>query len=469
MQLKGHVKLSEKSRASTDYFLEFRSEEVPLETLKETMTNIHFDLVKLKISFNDFFIDVQLNIDPQKEVFSMEDKIRAGNSVFLKLLNNKFIYKIFNKILPINKRAIVFQSFHGKSYSCNPRAIYEEMMQSEGDSYKYIWVLNNRRQEITSNKNTIIVKPGSLMYFYHLARSKYFINNGNFPDVYIKRKGTYHIQTWHGTPLKKLGFDISPNSPSYKENTSNNLMKRNSRWDLAVSPNTFTSEVYKSAFKYKNKIIESGYPRNDIFYQENNKKIIDIKSEIGIKSNKKVILYAPTWRDYDFHNNKETEPFQFKFDIERFIEKFGDEYVLLMRLHYRDALRAQISKYEGAVINVSNYDDIKYLYLISDILITDYSSVMFDFTNSNKPIIFFAYDIVRYSSDLRGFYFKFRENAPGPIVTTEQELFKAIHNIKQIEFLYKDIYDQFKNKYCNFDNGNSSKLVIEEVFRRSEK
>lgn len=469
VQLKGHVKLSEKSRASTDYLLEFRSEEVPLETLKEMMANIHFDLVKLKISFNDFFIDVQLNIDPQKEVFSMEDKIRAGNSVFSKLLNNKFIYKIFNKILPINKRAIVFQSFHGKSYSCNPRAIYEEMIQSEGDKYKYIWVLNNRRQEITSNKNTIIVKPGSLMYFYHLARSKYFINNGNFPDVYTKKKGTYHIQTWHGTPLKKLGFDISPNSPSYKENTSNDLMKRNSRWDLAISPNTFTSEVYKSAFKYKNKIIESGYPRNDIFYQENNKKIIDIKSKLGIKSNKKVILYAPTWRDYDFHNNKQTEPFQFKFDIERFIENFGDEYVLLIRLHYRDALRAQISKYEGLVINVSNYDDIKYLYLISDILITDYSSVMFDFANSNKPIIFFAYDIVRYSSDLRGFYFNFRENAPGPIVTTEQELFKAIHNIKQIEFLYKDIYDQFKNKYCNFDNGNSSKLVIEEVFRRSEK
>lgn len=118
----------------------------------------------------------------------MEDKIRAGNSVFSKLLNNKFIYKIFNKILPINKRAIVFQSFHGKSYSCNPRAIYEEMIQSEGDKYKYIWVLNNRRQEITSNKNTIIVKPGSLMYFYHLARSKYFINNGNFPDVYTKRR-----------------------------------------------------------------------------------------------------------------------------------------------------------------------------------------------------------------------------------------------------------------------------------------
>ncbi|WP_281515189.1 CDP-glycerol glycerophosphotransferase family protein, partial [Bacillus licheniformis] len=372
---------------------------------------------------------------------------------------------IFNKSLPINNKIIVFQSFHGKSYSCNPRAIYEELVRTRGQQYKYVWVLNNINKKLTENSNTVIVKPNSLKYFYYMAKAKYFVNNGNFPDFYRKRKGTVHIQTWHGTPLKKLGYDISPNSPSYKENTSPALIRRNSRWDFTVSPNTFTSSVYRSAFAFKKDILETGYPRNDIFYVSNKEKIANsVKEELGIPRNKKVILYAPTWRDDDFHNKKQHEPFQFKFNLDHFIEKFGEEYVLLVRLHYRDAVRAQISKYEGLIYNVSNYDDIKYLYLITDILVTDYSSVMFDFANSGKPIIFFAYDINKYSSALRGFYFNFRKEAPGPIVTNEVDLFKSINNIKQISFLYKNLYKDFYNKYCEFDDGLASKKIIDRIF-----
>lgn len=464
----GTINLEKTSNTILEYSFEFISSFLNRDVLNDLIRDINFDLAILKVHIDDNkFISLQLNIDAQKGVFSFEDRAKLNNNIINRLLfkNYNVVYRIFNKSLPINNKIIVFQSFHGKSYSCNPRAIYEELVRTRGQQYKYVWVLNNINKKLTENSNTVIVKPNSLKYFYYMAKAKYFVNNGNFPDFYRKRKGTVHIQTWHGTPLKKLGYDISPNSPSYKENTSPALIRRNSRWDFTVSPNTFTSSVYRSAFAFKKDILETGYPRNDIFYVSNKEKIANsVKEELGIPRNKKVILYAPTWRDDDFHNKKQHEPFQFKFNLDHFIEKFGEEYVLLVRLHYRDAVRAQISKYEGLIYNVSNYDDIKYLYLITDILVTDYSSVMFDFANSGKPIIFFAYDINKYSSALRGFYFNFRKEAPGPIVTNEVDLFKSINNIKQISFLYKNLYKDFYNKYCEFDDGLASKKIIDRIF-----
>lgn len=116
-------------------------------------------------------------------------------------------------------------------------------------------------------------------------------------------------------------------------------------------------------------------------------------------------------------------------------------------------------------MNVSNYDDIQELYLISDILITDYSSVMFDYANLNRPILFYAYDYKRYSSELRGFYLNFKEEAPGPIITSEARLFQEIRNIDQLKNRYASRYKRFQEKFCHLDDGEASERVINTVFK----
>ncbi len=371
-------------------------------------------------------------------------------------------YKIFNKIVPINNNMAIYQSFHGKSFSCNPKAIHIELNETK-NKYKGVWVLENEYTEVP--KGTIIVKPNTLKYYYYMSRAKYFVNNGNFPDFYEKRKGTIHLQTWHGTPLKKLGFDISKNSPSYEENNSPELIRRNSRWDYLIGPNEYTSKILKRAFGFKREMLDVGYPRNDILHNYNDDKINKIKAKLGIGMEKKVILYAPTWRDSDFHGAQSGEAYKLKFDIDNFKKRFGDEYVLLLRLHYRDASRLELDLSDSVVINASFYDDIQELYLISNILITDYSSVMFDYANLKRVMIFYCYDYLKYKNEMRGCYFNFSKSAPGPIVFDEDHLFDAIDNSEIILEEYKENINNFYNKFCEWEDGMASNRIIEQVFK----
>lgn len=439
--------------------------EIDDETKNQLYEGINFDLIKFSIDFPQGMGIFYLNILPSQVVNKTEkfilERPRLKNILHKAKLKT---YYLMNKVLPIDEKTIIFQATTGMNYSCNPRAIYEELL-NLGYKMKGVWVVNRAQTGIKGNP--IIVKPNTLKYYYYMATGKYFVNNGNFPDFYEKRKGTVHLQTWHGTPLKRLGFDIHPSSPSYEENTSEKLLRRIRRWDYLIAPNEYTGEILQRAFKYKNKMLNVGYPRNDIFYkQEEIKKNIakNVREYLNIPADKKVILYAPTWRDYEFHTGQANEPYNFKFRLEKFAEKFGGQYVLLIRLHPREAVRCQIDDFENMIYNVSNYDDIKDLYLISDILITDYSSVMFDFANTRKPIIFFAHDINRYSSTLRGFYFNLEEEAPGPIVRTESELFKTIENIDKVYQAYKGKYDRFYQKFCSWEDGSAAKRVIDAVF-----
>lgn len=427
---------------------------------KELRQDILTNTISLESTINDFKVKMVVVID-KKGVIEASNKIIE----FIKYNSENYIrkaYKIFNKILPINNNMVIYQSFHGKSFSGNPKAIYKEMIKSKAN-HKGIWVLENPYTEV--QKGTIIVKPNTLQYYYYMAKAKYFVNNGNFPDFYEKRKGTIHLQTWHGTPLKKLGYDISKDSPSYYENNSPQLIRRNSRWDYLIGPNEYTSIILQRAFGFKKEMINSGYPRNDILYNYTKEKANEIKNKLGIDKEKKVILYAPTWRDSDFHGNSANQGYKLKFNIENFKKKFGDTHILLLRLHYRDAARLAINLSDKTVFNVSFYDDIQELYLISDLLITDYSSVMFDYINLKRPMIFYCYDYLKYKNKMRGCYFNFTESAPGPIVFDEEQLFDAIYNLKTIKNIYKNNIDNFYDKFCEWEDGNASKRVVDKVFK----
>src|SRR5699024_8299807 len=184
-------------------------------------------------------------------------------------------------------------------------------------------------------------------------------------------------------------------------NTNTNKNKKNfnketQKWDYLVSPNNYSTEIFERAFQFEKKILETGYPRNDFLINDNNSDTIDkIKSEIGIPADKKVILYAHTWRDNQFYGRVRYK-FDIQMDLNLLKEELSDEYVFVLRMHYLIAENLDLSNYDGFIFDMSHHEDIRELYLISDMLITDYSSVFFDYSILKRPMIFYVYDIEEY-------------------------------------------------------------------------
>ena len=190
----------------------------------------------------------------------------------------------------------------------------------------------------------------------------------------------------------------------------------------------------------------------------------ELKKKVGIPLDKKVILYAPTWRDDEYYGNGAYK-FQLKLNLEQMRKELGDEYVIILRTHYYIADVLDLTGLDGFAFNLSKYDDITEIYLMSDILITDYSSVFFDFANLKRPVLFYTYDIEKYKNQLRGFYIDMNTEVPGPLLYTSEEVVDAILNIDQINEEYKERYEEFYKRFCCYDDGNASKHIAEEVFK----
>ena len=369
-----------------------------------------------------------------------------------------FYKRIFLK-KPVKKNLYLFESFLGKTYGDSPRYIYEYLIKNDaGKENEYVWIIDNKNAKIPGKHKQ--VKPLSMKYFYYMARAGVLVNNMRQPSWYLKREGVKFIETWHGTPLKKLVFDmeeVHSASPKYKMT----FYKQSRIWDYLISDNAFSTECFKSAFLFpEDRIIEMGYPRNDLLYgADRDERAADIKEKLGIPKDKKVVLYAPTWRDDDYYG-----PGQYKFDLPldlKMMRKLKDKYFFILRTHYFIADHLQISEEDkDFVMDQSRYNDIGELYLVSDVLITDYSSVFFDFANLRRPILFFTYDLEKYASVLRGFYFDMTTGCPGPLLKTNEEILKALENIEGIEHEYKEKYENFCKQFCYLDDGNSAERIV---------
>lgn len=388
---------------------------------------------------------------------------KLQNTKKYKKICNKLYNKVFIK-LPINKKRVMFESFLGRNVSGNPKYLYEQMIKDGLDNkYDLIWILNNIDEPINGSGKK--VKRKTLKYYYYMATSKYWIFNCRQADEIIKRKENIYLQTWHGTPLKKLAMDMDnvnmagqTDINEYKEKFYNNSR----RWDYLLIQNDYSREIFKKAFAF-NKTILNGYPANDILYTENNKESIDkIKDKLNIPKNKKIILYAPTWRDDNFYK-KGHYRMNIELDLDKMQKELGNEYIILLRMHYLITNNINIEKYKGFVYDYSQGYDIQELYLVSDILITDYSSVMFDYSNLNRPIIFFTYDIEQYRDALRGFYFDFEEEAPGPLVVDTEGVIECLKSIDDINKQYKNKKEKFYNKFCHIDDGNKAKEILDAI------
>lgn len=371
-----------------------------------------------------------------------------------------YLYEHYFIKLPVKDNWVICESFFGKSYSDSPKYIYEYLCKNYPGKFKFIWVINKRTK---IPYKPIKVRRFSIRYAYYLARCKYYVFNVRQPDWVVKRKGNVFLQTWHGTPLKRLVFDqeeVMTASPLYKAQ----FYKHSRLWDYLVSANKFSSEVFRSAFLYDKEILEYGYPRNDLMYHPDKDKIAaDIKRKLRIPEWKKTILYAPTWRDDEYYGKGEYK-FSLKLNLRLLRKELGNDYAILLRTHYYIADKLDVTGLEDFVVNVSGYDDITELYLISDILITDYSSVFFDYANLKRPILFYTYDLEKYRDMLRGFYLDIEKDVPGPLLFTDEEVVEAIKNIDIISARYKEKYEEFYEKFCSLDNGQAAKMVARRVF-----
>ena len=351
------------------------------------------------------------------------------------------------------REAVFFESFQGKVIGDNPLDIYNELRRRRPD-LEYIWTIGPETQAPEGARG---VRFASKEWLVALATSKYLVNNTNWPWYFRKVPGQVYLQTWHGTPLKRLGREIPNNNltKSYLDT----MDREASYWDYLISPNPFCTEIFPGAFGYRGRIIETGYPRNDRLSSASALDRALIRQRLGINNpNTRVVLYAPTWRDYKRSATGNWESVTF---MDENIE-LPPGFQMIYRGH-TNTHAAHKTKVAGGAIDVTKYPDVTELYLAADILITDFSSVMFDFTVTGKPVLFLAPDLERYRAE-RGFYFDFEATAPGPILKTDSEVVAALARIDEISAEYSVKYRAWQQKFNSLEDGKAAARVADIVF-----
>lgn len=451
------MRWSEDDRWRNEFFTELATlaKDINNKVLKDDFTHAEKAMVK-SMKHNDF---AKMKKKAMRVLFNRKIVKMIKNP---RVRNKTITLYVFNK-MKLKENWVVFESFMGRNCSGQPKYVYKYLQEAYGDKYKCIWVVDRKGVEIPGKHKTC--KRFSLKYYYYMNRSKYWVNNMRQPLSIPRREETVMLATWHGTPLKRLVFDmddVHSANPRYKDI----VFKQTRAWDYLLSDNPFSTERFQSCFRFeKEKILEYGYPANDPMYApDREEQAAKIKEKLGIPKNKKVILYAPTWRDDQFYEAGQYG-FELDLDVNRLQEEFGDEYVLLLRLHYFIVDQLDLSKYGDFTVDGSSYDDITDLYLISDMLITDYSSVFFDYANLKRPVLYYTYDLDKYRDVLRGFYLDMEKDLPGPLLLTNDEVVDAIKNIDKIKEQYKDRYEEFYNRFCGVDDGHAAQRVVEKVFK----
>ncbi len=390
---------------------------------------------------------------------------------FLRSLARRIIYTTYHllyQLVPVDDKLVIFISFTGRGYSDNPKAIYEAMRKDPRfKDFRYIWFIKGHKKKKIKIEGAEVKEYYSVPYFYYMSKAKYWIINCKMPRYIRKKKDQIYLQTWHGTPLKRLAHDIvAPEGATfYRSGMDFNEMVDTydvdvRKYTYMISPNKFCTEVFQSAFQIdKYRLIETGYPRNDFITNATPQDVKEIKKRYKIPQDKKVVLYAPTWRDNSYVVKGYT--FDLKADFHKWKEILGPEYVVIFKPHY-----LIINKYEndkslkGFLYSAKAEAEINELYVISDILVTDYSSVFFDYAVLNRPIYFYMYDLDDYRDELRGFYLDIYKDLPGKIYENEDAMLTDIRN---------GVYDysclsKFNERFNHAQTGDCAEKVIDIVF-----
>ncbi|MER5890973.1 CDP-glycerol glycerophosphotransferase family protein [Streptomyces sp. NPDC001941] len=347
----------------------------------------------------------------------------------------------------------VFSAYWGRGVACNPAAIAAELAELAPD-IRRVWVVEAQHAPLLP-PGTEHVVPGTRAYWRTLARAKYLVNNVNFPNPVVKRPGSVHLQTHHGTPLKRMGLDQREYPAAAQGTNFRTLLARVDRWDYSLSSNPHSTEAWQRAYPADHVSLDYGYPRNDVYYRATAEDVRAARARLGLRDGQRALLYAPTHRD---HETGWTP----RLDLALLADRLGEDTVLLVRGHYfyDSPLPAAVRE---KVLDVSAYDPVEELALAADALITDYSSIMFDYANLDRPIVIHADDWDVYRT-VRGVYFDLLAEAPGPVARSQAELTDILTGGAWCDETAAKQRAGFRRRFCAYDDGRAAERVVRRVF-----
>ncbi|MFC9680103.1 CDP-glycerol glycerophosphotransferase family protein [Streptomyces sp. NPDC056948] len=358
---------------------------------------------------------------------------------------------------PVNPHLAVFAAYWNRGVACNPAAIAAELSELAPQIHP-VWVVTQENEALLP-PGTDHVVPGSRRYWEVLATAKYLVNNVNFPNSVVKRPDAIHVQTHHGTPLKRMGLDQMAYPAAAQGLDFKALLERIDKWDYSVSANSHTTRMWERAYPSHYISLDHGYPRNDVYYTATADDVRAVRDRLGIDPGRRAVLYAPTHRDYEAGWTP-------RLDLAALADRLGEDTVLLVRGHYfygGAASPLTNLRRTGRIIDVSSYDPVEDLCLAADALVTDYSSIMFDYANLDRPIVIHADDWETYRTT-RGVYFDLMDQAPGPVARTQQELTEILTTEAWRDEGAAKTRAAFRRRFCEYDDGRAAERVVRRVF-----
>lgn len=359
--------------------------------------------------------------------------------------------KIVSIFIKTDNNLILFTSFGGRKYDDSPKVLYEEMLKDERfKKYKLVWGFQN--PNVHDIPKGIKINTDTISYFLTALKAKCWITNSSIErGLTFKQKKTFYFNTWHGVPIKKMGTDIAENSSSFKKLGKSDI-------DVMCAQGAYDRDIFSRVFRIDTeKFLVSGLPRNDILNNYTVDEVLNIKQKLSLPIDKKLILYAPTFREYDKDANKRCviEP---PINWKNWEKVLGNTYHIMFRAHYEVSKVMNIEN-NAFVSDYSTYENLNELMMVSDILLSDYSSIFFDFSIMHKPMLHYTYDYEEYAKN-RGMYFDIRNELHG--ADNEQELLCILTTLDVEE--EKKKVDKFKCKYVE-EYGNASKQALDCIYR----
>lgn len=345
---------------------------------------------------------------------------------------------------------IVWYSFHGR-YSDNPRALYERLGDRPG--IDHVWLAHQEHLAAFPPGATTVDVDGPDAGTT-LESADLVVANTHVEVPWTKPAGTTYVQTWHGTPLKRVHRDVLWAPPGRLDRLDRDV----ACWDLLLSPNPVSTPRLRGAFRYQGEVLESGYPRNDLLSRPDAGEVrAKVRAALGVPQDAQVILYAPTWRDDEVFTGDDREV-PLALDPAALVSGAPGR-VVLLRAHNMVTGRSRAVSSPG-VVDASYYPDVAELYAAADVLVTDYSSAMFDFAITGRPIVFYAYDLERYHESIRGFYFDLFANPPGPVARTQDELLAVLESLPERVVEHAGSYAAFREQYGALEDGHAGDRVL---------
>ncbi|MFG2945416.1 bifunctional glycosyltransferase/CDP-glycerol:glycerophosphate glycerophosphotransferase [Streptomyces adustus] len=352
--------------------------------------------------------------------------------------------------LPLRADHAVFAAYWGRGHGCNPGAL-ETAFRAHAPHIRTAWIARPEHHD-TIPPGTRRLTPGTAAYWTALARSKYLVNNVNFDRRLVKRRGQVFVQTQHGTPLKRMGLDLQDRPAAARGMDFAELLRSVDKWDYVLSANRHTTLTWERVYPGGYTTLDYGYPRNDVLQRASAADTALLRASLGIPEGTVAILYAPTHRDYRTTRHA-------SLDLERVLRRLGPRFMILVRSHQGQAGPPA----RGArIVDVTGHPSVESLCLAADALVTDYSSIMFDYANLDRPIVIHDADREAYEAT-RGTYFDLRSFPPGPVVRTEDELITVFASGHWRGARSERLRTAFRERFCPYDDGHAAERVVRHV------